>query len=99
MLKTAIGRFRFVAILEGISFLLIGITMILKYNYAIPKPNYIVGMGHGILFILYVVLMIQVAYVFKWKFKTVFIAFAASLIPFGTFIADKYVFSKYAKTT
>ena len=43
--------FRKIAFLEGVSFLLIGITMYMKYEMAMPKPNYIVGLAHGVLFI------------------------------------------------
>ncbi|MFN6388770.1 MAG: DUF3817 domain-containing protein, partial [Bacteroidota bacterium] len=47
LLKTALGRLRIVAFIEGCSFLLLGFTMILKYKFSIPQPNYIVGLAHG----------------------------------------------------
>ncbi len=94
MLNTPIGRFRLIAFLEGCSFLLIGITMILKYKYAMPGPNYVVGMIHGLLFIVYIFLLLQVAYLYKWSLMKVGMGFLASLIPFGTFYADKKIFSK-----
>lgn len=90
--KTALGRLRIIAFLEGCSFLLLGITMILKYKFDMPLPNYIVGMLHGLLFILYVFLVLQVGYIKKWKILTIFWALIASLIPFGTFYADKKIF-------
>ncbi len=89
LLKTALGRLRIVAFLEGCSYLLLGITMILKYQYATPQPNYIVGLVHGILFILYVVLLLQVSWIHRWNIFKTLGAFIASLIPFGTFYADK----------
>jgi integral membrane protein len=51
LLKTALGRLRIVAFIEGCSYLLLGFTMILKYKFSIPQPNYIVGLAHGILFV------------------------------------------------
>ena len=92
MFNTPLGRFRIVAFLEGCSFLLIGLTMILKYKYEMPGPNYVVGMIHGLLFILYVGLLLHVAYVYKWAFLKVVLSFIASLVPFGTFYADKKLF-------
>ena len=92
LLKTPLGRLRITAFLEGCSFLALGITMILKYKFAMPLPNYIVGMFHGLLFILYIFLVLQVAYLKKWKILTIFWAFVASLVPFGTFYADKKIF-------
>ena len=38
LLKTALGRLRIVAFIEGCSYLLLGFTMILKYKFAMPQP-------------------------------------------------------------
>lgn len=93
LIKTAIGRLRIVAFLEGVSFLvLLGIAMPLKYMAGLPEAVRMVGMAHGVLFILYVVLLIQVAIEKGWSFKTSTLAFLASLIPFGTFYADAKLF-------
>ena len=92
LLKTALGRLRIVAFLEGFSFLLLGFTMILKYKFQMPKPNFVIGMAHGVLFILYVLLVLQVAYLYRWKISKIFWAMVASLVPFGTFYADKKLF-------
>jgi integral membrane protein len=94
LLKTAMGRLRIVAFMEGCSYLLLGLTMVLKYKFAIPQPNYIVGLAHGILFILYIFLLLQVSFLFRWSIVKIFTAFLASLIPFGTFYADKVLFRK-----
>lgn len=60
----------------------------------LPKPNYFIGMAHGLLFILYIILLIQVALEYKWSFKKTALSFAASLIPFGTFYANKKIYPK-----
>lgn len=97
LLKTALGRLRIVAFLEGCSFLLLGVTMILKYKFAMPQPNYVVGLAHGILFVLYVGLVLQVSFLQKWNLVKMFWAFLASLVPFGTFYADKVLFREVDK--
>jgi len=91
-LQTPIGRFRVIAILEGISYLLFGITMPLKYSMGITAPNYFVGMAHGFLFIAYLATCAQCVYLYKWSIKNAALAFIASLVPFGTFIADAKIF-------
>jgi len=84
---------RAVAILEGISYLLIiGLTMPLKYWAGIGGPNKTAGMAHGILFILFVVLTAVFCWMRKWSIKRFIILFFASLVPFGTFYADKKYF-------
>ncbi|WP_207425634.1 DUF3817 domain-containing protein [Pedobacter sp. SYSU D00535] len=90
--NTPLGRFRIVAVLEGVSYLLLGLTMILKYKFAMPGPNYVVGMAHGVLFILYVLLLLQVTLQYKWSFYKASLAFLVSLVPFGTFWAEKKLF-------
>jgi integral membrane protein len=93
MIKTALGRLRIVAFLEGISFLvLLCIAMPLKYMADTPGPVRVVGMAHGVLFIAYVFLLLQVALELRWKLSRAVLAFIASLIPFGTFYADKKLF-------
>lgn len=83
-----------VAILEGISYLLLFITMPLKRIYAMPAPNYYVGMSHGVLFIAYILLVFLANNQQKWSVKTQFYAYLASLIPFGTFVAEKKIFNR-----
>ena len=51
-MKTNLGRLRITAIIEGITYLLLAFTMILKYKYDTPLPNKIAGMIHGVFFIL-----------------------------------------------
>ncbi len=94
LLKTALGRLRIIAFIEGCSYLLLGFTMILKYKFAMPQPNYIVGLVHGILFVIYIVFLLQVSIIHRWNIFKMFMAFLASLIPFGTFYADKELFRK-----
>lgn len=94
MLQNVFSRFKLVAFLEGCSYLLFAITMPLKYKLDMPGPNYIVGMVHGVLFVLYVLLLLQVATQYKWPFKKNVLSFIAALLPFGTFWAAKKLYPK-----
>ena len=77
---------------EGISFLLFGISMPLKYGFDIPQPNYVIGMAHGILFILYNLMILRNTSKNKWNIKQVIFLCFLSLLPFGTFYGDyKYL--------
>lgn len=95
-LKSPINRLRLLAVLEGISFLLFGITMPMKYMLDIPGPNYIVGMAHGLLFILYGVICLQCIFKYRFTYIEAMLSLAASLIPFGTFVADAKLFKPVA---
>ncbi|POR20828.1 hypothetical protein BWK57_12310, partial [Flavobacterium columnare] len=68
--------------------------MIKPFNLALYKfLLFPVGMSHGVLFILYVLLAFFLQRQLKWNFKTTIIILLASLIPFGTFYIEK----KYLK--
>jgi integral membrane protein len=84
---------RITALLEGLSFLvLLGIAMPLKYMFDKPEMVRIVGMAHGVLFVAYIVLVIVVRELVKWNLKQTALALIASVLPFGTFYADKKLF-------
>jgi integral membrane protein len=89
MLKTALGRFRFIGLIEGISFLLLLIAMPFKYWADFPLGVTVMGSLHGLLFVLYAFALLHVWIVDRWSFLKVVIAFIASFLPFGTFILDK----------
>jgi integral membrane protein len=84
--------FKLTAILEGISYLvLIANMLILKTNnpelyHTIVRPF---GMGHGFLFITYIILAILLKKSQNWDLKTFGIILIASLVPFGTFYIEK----------
>jgi integral membrane protein len=66
--------------------------MPLKYLAGQPEAVRMVGMAHGLLFVLYVLLVIMAAIERSWSFKKTVLAFLASLVPFGPFYADKKLF-------
>ncbi|GAA4372078.1 DUF3817 domain-containing protein [Hymenobacter koreensis] len=95
LLSSTLGRLRVVGFAEGVSFLvLLGIAMPLKYLLGQPEAVRMVGMAHGLLFVLYVLLVIMAAIEHSWSFKKAVLAFVASLVPFGTFWADKKLFQE-----
>lgn len=88
--NTNLGRFRLIALLEGISYLiLLCIAMPLKYKFGFETAVKYTGWVHGVLFIAYIALLLKVWKQYNWSFKKVVFAFIASLLPFGTFLLDK----------
>ena len=65
---------------------LLFIAMPLKYFMDSPQAVTIVGWIHGVLFVAYMISGLEVRKTYKWPFKKVLTAVAASLIPFGPFI-------------
>jgi integral membrane protein len=86
---TTLNRLRSVGILEAISFLLLlGVAMPLKYAFGQPEMVRIVGMAHGVLWMLYVGLAALGQIDYNWPLKTTALLLIASVLPFGPIIAD-----------
>lgn len=89
MLRTALGRFRFIGNVEGTSYLvLLLIAMPLKYWADMPLAVTIVGALHGLLFTLYLFALLHVWVVKRWSFLRVLTAFLVAFIPIGTYVLD-----------
>jgi len=83
-------RFRLAGIAEGISFLvLLLVAMPLKYFFHFPQAVKVFGWMHGILFIGFLWLAFEVMGVLKKPFSWFLKAFAAAILPLGTFIFDR----------
>jgi len=83
--------FRSLAILEGISYLLLfAIGMPLKHWGEIPTPNIYLGYTHGFLFLTYLVFAVLITTEHALGFKKFLWMLAASLLPFGTFYLEQH---------
>ncbi|TXK79609.1 DUF3817 domain-containing protein [Paenibacillus sp. N3.4] len=90
MLKRSLNTLRYVGWAEGTSFLiLLCIAMPLKYAFDIPEAVLIVGMAHGVLFVLYLLSLAWVTFLHRWSIRRVLTAFIAAFIPFGPFLLDR----------
>lgn len=89
-LNSGLGRFRTIAFLEGLSLvLLLFVAMPVKYGLGEPLLVRYIGMAHGLLFILYVLMAVQQHSEQGWRlWPTTFMVMMACLIPFGTFYID-----------
>lgn len=90
MWSTPIGRVRALALVEGVSFLiLLGVAMPLKYAAGYPMAVKVVGWLHGILFIALMLVLARTARAVGWPARRVAQVVVASLVPFGPFVIDR----------
>jgi len=82
--------FRIIALFEGISYLLL-MTLGLYFKYQLSDDTYVklLGMPHGVLFVLYILFAFFLKKQEQWNFINFAIILFASLIPFGTFYIDR----------
>jgi integral membrane protein len=82
--------FRVIAFFEGVSYiLLLFIAVPIKYIFDDPTYVKLLGMPHGILFMIYIIFSFIVNIKLKWNIKELFIILIASLVPLGTFYVDR----------
>ena len=85
--------FRIIALLEGISYILL-LFIATPIKYFLDNEEYVklLGMPHGILFLIYIFLTFFMQKKMQWDNKILRIIILASIIPFGTFYIDyKYL--------
>jgi len=93
-------RLRVVGFAEGISYLLLlFIAVPLKRIGGHPEAVQILGPIHGLLFIWYVLVIIQAKTEYGWSTGKTGLALLASILPGGTFYADHKVFRFLPTTT
>ena len=82
--------FRIIALLEGVSYILL-MTIGLYFKYQLNDDTYVklLGMPHGVLFMLYILIAFLLRKQEQWSFISFVIILFASLIPFGTFYIDR----------
>ncbi len=87
-----IQSLRIVGTLEGISFLLLlGIAMPIKYIWGNPIFVKYIGMGHGVLFLLFLVMLFVVCHRMKWSLSVFNMGLIAAVLPFGPFVFDRKI--------
>ena len=92
-LLTPLARLRAISILEGVSLLLLlGVAMPLKYLAHEPAAVRVVGLIHGVLFVAYVLLLIQNTIERRWSAGKFGLGLVLSVLPFGAFYAERRLF-------
>jgi integral membrane protein len=92
MLKDALNRFRLISYIEGLSYLiLVFIAMPIKYMGENPYYVKVFGMAHGVLFILFMLVLFDAMRKEAWNKTFSSTLFIYSLIPFGSFVIERKV--------
>lgn len=85
---SALRRLRLVSAPEAVSFLLLLCCSVLKRTTSFDGVM-VMGMVHGVLFILYVLFWLDAWNRTKWNVKTAALYFILSVLPTGGFFAER----------
>jgi len=90
-LSGEVAAFRVVAIAEAVSYLLLLGAVLLHRVF--DGPDYIGGLGpvHGILFLVYVALVLRIRESQGWDLWKTLLIFVVSAVPFGGFWAGSHL--------
>ena len=84
------GLFRIVAFLEGFSWItLLFFAVPMKYICNVELYVQKIGMAHGVLFIVYIVLAFFLQLKINWSRNHLLIILIGSIVPFGFLYVDK----------
>jgi integral membrane protein len=89
---TMVRFFKIIATLEGISLL---VLLFFAYVHRVEHLVRIIGMAHGVLFIIYSALATVLKFKQGWSWGKYAIIFLASFVPLGTF----YIEWKYFRSS
>ncbi|NDZ93140.1 DUF3817 domain-containing protein [Streptomyces sp. SID6673] len=87
-LSTPAKRFRFVAVLEAITWLALLIAMFFKWVLGHTEAVAVPGMVHGIVFVLFVIVSVITAVQLRWSVGVTVLALVSSIPPFGTLVFE-----------
>jgi integral membrane protein len=91
----ALGYFRWLMRLEGISLLiLVFIAMPLKWFFANPAAVRVVGGVHGVLFLMFFYTLLSTAAELKWRGRKILWLLLLSSLPLGFLLAKSGDFSR-----
>ena len=88
-MTNAVASLRTVALIEGVSYLvLLFLAMPLKYIWGLPQAVRIVGMAHGVLFVIFCVSLLYTTIIAGWPLGRSALIFVAAIFPFGPWLVD-----------
>ena len=87
----SIKTFRYVALAEATSFLILLVCSVLKRTAGFEEGVPVMGGIHGALFLAYVVVALSVRPAAGWTAKQTFLVLVGAVVPFGGFVVDRWL--------
>jgi integral membrane protein len=86
----SISIFKIISFLEGVSYILL-LFVAVPIKYMADNATFVkaLGMPHGILFVLYILMALFIRSRMKWGLWSTLFVLVASLLPFGTFYVNR----------
>ena len=89
--RGALLRYRVMAYVVGVMLLLLVAGMLLKYVFGVIESTTIVAIGHGWLYMFYVLAALDLCFRMRRSLPRIFFVVIAGTIPFVSFVAEHKV--------
>jgi integral membrane protein len=90
-LRGPLTRFRVAAYLTGVGLLGLCLVMVLRYGFDNPEPSAIYSPIHGVVYMIYLVLAVDLAIKARWSVKGTVLVLLAGCVPFVSFLVERSV--------
>jgi integral membrane protein len=95
-LRGPLLRYRVLAYTTGVALLCLTTAFILKYAFDSPGMMSWAGVTHGVFYMVYLVLAVDLALKARWSIKGTIFVLLAGTIPFLSFVAERAVTHRVA---
>ncbi|WP_199431832.1 DUF3817 domain-containing protein [Qaidamihabitans albus] len=95
-LRGSLMRFRVLAYATGVALLGLALAFVLKYAADSPGMMSWIGVTHGVLYMVYLVVAVDLALKARWSIKGTLLVLVAGTIPFLSFVAERKVTHRVA---
>ncbi|NIJ12757.1 integral membrane protein [Saccharomonospora amisosensis] len=90
-LRGPLLRFRVAAFVTGIGLLGLVAVMVLRYGFDNPDPSAVYSPIHGVIYMVYLVLAVDLALKARWSVKGTIGVLLAGCVPLLSFVAERAV--------
>lgn len=93
-LRGALARFRVMAYVVGVGLIALCFGMIMAYVFDQEQYNNVIGPVHGVLYILYLLAIVDLALKARWSLKGTVLVMLSGVVPLFSFVAERRVTRK-----
>ncbi|WP_020671747.1 DUF3817 domain-containing protein [Amycolatopsis nigrescens] len=93
-LSGSLLRFRVAAYVTGVGLLGLCFVMVLSYGFDNPGPSAVYSPIHGVLYMIYLVVTIDLAIKARWAIKKTVLVLLAGCVPLVSFAVERWVTAK-----
>ncbi len=88
-MRSTLGQLRIISLLEGTSYLVLLVATIVKRTADNEAGVQVMGPVHGILFVVFVVMILRAFSSLGWPFSKAVMAIVLGVLPFGAFWLER----------